>query len=185
MILIQACSGAQTPKQEIFNKEFNWTVTILENFVSVRADDWAKMQNRGAEAIETTTGEKIVNQTKSIFVFRNDDYNYFESNYQPFDPEVDGDYLESCKAVEEVLYNAFSSSIPGAKIARKRSTERIDGLEFQKLEFHIELPNKTVLTMLMYSRLFGKREFAVNICYVNELKAQKMLDSWRQSRFTR
>lgn len=61
----------------------------------------------------------------------------------------------------------------------------VDGLEFQTFKMEVEYPSKMVLNVLMFSRLFDKREFAVNIMYVDELKGQRMLDSWRQSKFTR
>lgn len=39
--------------------------------------------------MEQTAGGKIVNQAKTIFVFRQDQFDYLESNYQPFDTAKD------------------------------------------------------------------------------------------------
>lgn len=183
-IFFQSCNGQKTAKQEIHNKDFNWTITIPENFENVSSADWAKMQNKGADAIEKTFEGEVINQSKTIFVFKSDQLNYFESNHQPFDPSVDGDYLESCKAADEVLYETFKAQMPGVKIDKTRTVEKIDNLDFQALTMKVEYPNKMVLTLLMFSRLFDKREFAVNIMYVDKLKGQKMLDSWKQSKFT-
>lgn len=185
IIFFQSCTGQKAPKQEIHNNDFNWTITIPENFESVSSADWEKMQNKGADAIEKTYEGEVVRQAKNIFIFRSDQLNYFESNYQPFDPDVDGDYLESCKAVKEVLYETFMTQMPGVKIDTVTTVEKIDNLEFQTLTMKVEYPNKMVLNFLMFSRLFDKREFTVNIMYVDKLKGQKMIDSWRQSKFTR
>lgn len=185
IIFFQSCTGQKTPKQEIHNNDFNWTITIPENFESVSSADWEKMQNKGADAIEKTYEGEVVNQAKTIFIFRSDQLNYFESNYQPFDPDVDGDYLESCKTVKEVLYETFMTQMPGVKIDTVTTVEKIDNVEFQTLTMKVEYPNKMVLNFLMFSRLFDKREFTVNIMYVDKLKGQKMIDSWRQSKFTR
>ena len=34
-ITLQSCNGQTTPKKEIYNKDFNWTITIPENFEKV------------------------------------------------------------------------------------------------------------------------------------------------------
>src|SRR4051794_14185308 len=86
LTILYSCIGqSNSKKKEIFNKDFDWKIVIPEDFETVTAEEWAKFQNRGAEAIEQTYDEKIENYAKTIFVFRNDQFNYFESNYQPFD----------------------------------------------------------------------------------------------------
>ena len=130
-IIIQSCNGQNTSKQEIYNKDFKWTITIPENFQNVSKEEWSKMQNKGEEAIENTYGEEIINQSKTIFVFKSDQFNYFESNYQPFDVAIDGDYLESCKNVNNIIFETFKTQMPGIKIDSTSSVEKIDNLNFQ------------------------------------------------------
>lgn len=184
-ILIQSCSGQTTPKKEIHNKDFNWTITIPENFENVSSEEWKKIRNKGADAIEKTYEGEVINQTKTIFVFKSDQLNYFESNYQPFDTATDGDYLESCKNVNDMLYETFKTQMPDIKIDTIRSVEKIDGLEFQTFKMKVEYPNKMILNVLMFSRLFEKREFSVNMMFVDQIKGEKMLDSWKKSKFTK
>ncbi len=184
-ITLQSCNGQTTPKKEIYNHDFNWTITIPENFQNVSAEEWAKLQNKGAEAIEKTYEEKVINQSKTIFVFKSDQFNYFESNYQPFDISIDGDYLESCKNVNDILYETFKAQMPNIKIDTTKAVEKIDNLEFQTFKMKIEYPNKMVLNVLMYSRLFDKKEFTVNIMYVDNKKGQLMLEAWKKSKFTK
>lgn len=183
IISFQSSNGQKTPRQEIHNKDFNWTIVIPENFETVSSADWAKMQSKGADAIEKTYKEEVINHTKIIFVFKSDQLNYFESNYQPFDASIDGDYLKSCKAVGDVLYETFKAQMPGIKIDTARTVEKIDDLEFQKLSMKVHYNDQMVLNLIMFSRLFDKREFAVNIMYVDKLKGQQMLESWRESKF--
>jgi hypothetical protein len=184
-IVFQSCNGQTTPKKKIYNKDFNWTITIPENFQNVDAEEWAKLQNKGADAIEKTYDEKVINQSKTIFVFKSDQLNYFESNYQSFDIAIDGDYLESCKNVNNMLYETFKTQMPDIKIDSTSTVEKIDNLEFQTFKMKIEYPNKMVLNLLMFSRLFDKKEFSVNIMYVDNNKGQQMLESWRKSKFTK
>lgn len=183
--ILQCCKGQTTPKKEIYNSDFKWTITIPENFKQVSSEDWAKLQQKGADAIEKTYDEEVVNRAKTIFVFKNDQLNYFESNYQPFDIDVDGDYLESCRNVDNILYETFIAQMPGIKVDTTRTTEHIDGLEFQTFKLTVEYPNKMVLHLLMFSRLFDKREFTVSISYVDKSKGEEMLNSWKKSKFER
>ena len=183
--IVQSCNGQTSPSREIYNKEFNWTITIPENFENVSSEQWAKMQNKGADAIEKTYDNKVVNQTKVLFVFKSDQMNYFESNYQPFDTATDGNYLESCKNVNDMLYETFKTQLPDIKIDTTRTENKIDNLEFQTFKMRVEYPNRMVLNVMMFSRLFDKKELSVNIMYVDKKKGELMLNYWTKSKFTK
>ena len=169
----------------LYNEDFKWSIAIPENFNSVSPDEWEKLQNRGLEAIENTAGEEIINQVQTIFVFKNGDANYLESNHQPFDSSVDGDYLQSCKEVNDLLYQTFKSQLPNTTIERSTSVEKIDNLEFQTFKVKINLPNEKAMHSISYTRLFGKKEFSVNIIYLDNQQGEKMLKAWRNSKFNK
>ena len=124
-ILIQNCIGQTTAEKEIYDKVFNWTIIIPENFENVSSDEWKKMQNKGEDAMEKTYDIEVINQTKTIFVFKSDQLNYFESNYQPFDTLTDGNYLESCKNVNDMLYETFITQMPEIKIDTTRTVKKL------------------------------------------------------------
>jgi hypothetical protein len=183
-LFLISCNGqTKSDPKKLYNEDFKWTIVIPENFNNVSPEDWAKMQNKGADAIENTYGEEVVNQAKTIFVFKNADFNYLESNYQPFDVEVDGDYLESCKNVNEILYETFKSQMPNAVIDSSSSVEKISGLDFQTFKMKIDFPNGMTMHSFMYSRLFDKKEFSVNIMYVDDKQGEKMVNAWTNSKF--
>jgi hypothetical protein len=181
--LFAGCSRS-TPSVEVYNKDFNWTIVIPEGFDSVNTEDQAKMLDRGKTAIEDTYGEEIENKTKSIFLFRSGLTNYIEANQQPFDEAVDGDYLESRRALNTVLYETFADQIPGSKLDTATSIEKIDDLDFYKTEIVVTYPNAMVMNVLMYSRLFDNKDFSVNIMYTDEEKGKKMREAWLTSRFS-
>ena len=182
--LFQSCKGQAKPApKEIFNKEFNWRIQIPEGFETVPAEQWMKMQNKGADAIEKTYDAEVENNAKTIFVFKSDQFNYFESNSQPFDYASGSDYTESFRNVNNILYGTFEAQMPNANVDSVSSQETIDGKVFQTFKVTITIPNKIKMTYLMYSRLFGKREFTVNIMTVNEEKQKVLLNSWRNSKF--
>lgn len=180
-LIFHSSNGQETPKKELFNKEFNWTITIPENFENVSPEYLEELENKGLEAIEETYGDTPINKSTVIFAFRNKQ-NYFEANHQPFDVEVDGNYNEVWQEVNQILYNTFRAKIPTAKIDTTISNEIIDKLKFKKFEMKIKYQNQ-VMTYTMYNRLFGKKELTVNMVYSDKLKGQKMLESWRKSKF--
>jgi hypothetical protein len=141
------------------------------------------MQTRGAEAIEKTYDAKVENRATTIFVFQSDQLNYFESNYQPFDSETEGDYLESFKNVNKLIYGTFEAQLPQAKLDSSSSSEAINGKVFQTFKVNITIADKSVLEWVMYSRLFGTREFTVNIMTADEEKRKILLNAWRNSKF--
>lgn len=178
---------AQTKSEQrtIYNRDFKWTISIPAGFDTVSAEKWAKMQNRGAEAIEKTYDAKIENRAKTLFVFQNDQFNYFESNHQPFDTTEDGNYLESFKEVNNMLYGTFEAQMKEAKLDSSSSTQVISGLTFQTFKVVVSFPNKMVMNWQIFSRLFGKKEFTVNIMTVDKQKEKELLNSWLNSKFDR
>lgn len=182
--LFASCKGqTKAAPKTIYNKDFKWTISIPAGFDTVSAANWAKMQNRGAEAIESTYGAEVENNAKTIFVFQNDKFNYFESNYQFFDTATDGNYLESIRQVKDVVYGTFEAQMKGAKLDSSSSTQTISGLEFQVFKVVITLPNNIVLNWQMFNRIFGKKDFTVNIMTVDRTKEKELLDAWLNSKF--
>lgn len=171
------------PSREIYNKDFKWRVTIPEGFELVPDSVWTRMQNKGAAAIEMTIDKKVVNHAKTIFVFRSDQLHYFESNYQPYDPAKNGSYPQTCKVVDDVLYETFRTQLPNARLDSSLTKEAIGGLEFYVFNLRIHINERATLHMIMYSHLFGNKEFSVNIMYVDPAKGRSLLTAWKASSF--
>jgi len=185
-VLFLSCKGqAKSEQKTIYNSDFKWTISIPAGFDTVSADKWAKMQNRGAEAIEKTYDTPVENNAKTLFVFQSGQLNYFESNYQPFDTTKDGNYIEIFRGVNNMLYGTFEAQMKGAKLDSSSSTQVISGLTFQTFKVLITFPNKMVMNWQMFSRLFGKKEFTVNIMTVDKQKEKELLSSWLNSKFDR
>ena len=125
----------------------------------------------------------ILDETSRIFSFKTDQMNYFECSYQPFDPAADGDYLKTKQAVNDMLYKTLITQLQGVKVDTTMIVEKISNLEFHTFITTVKYPNKMILHMLLYYRLFDKKEFAMNIFYKDEEKGQQMLNAWKSSRF--
>lgn len=178
-----SCESKKTPETKFYNDEFKWSITIPKNFEVVSEQDWEKHQQKGADALEKTIGEEVINQSENIFIFRNGLSNYFEANKQPFDETVDGDYLEAFDAVNEMIIETFKSQMPEAKIDKKSGTEIIDNLEFQSCQITLSFPNNMTMKYEMFSRLFGKNEFTVNIIYIEDEIGKEIITAFKNSKF--
>jgi hypothetical protein len=178
------CSEREKAKERlIYNNDFKWTITIPEDFDTLTPKEWAKIQGQGADAIEKTYGTELENNAKTIFVFRNSKFNYFESNWQPYDTTGTASYEESCQAVNDMLYGTFEAQMPDVRLDSASSTENISGLQFRVFKVRIGLPEGKDLECRLYSRLFGNREFSVNITTLDKEKRAALLKAWRGSKF--
>ena len=184
ILFITNTYSQNSSKNEYYNGEFKWNIVIPENFQYVNSEEQKRLQKKGKDAVEKTFGEEVINQSKNIFAFNNGKFNYFDSSYQPFDTEIDGDYKTTCKGVNSIVYETINTQMPGSKIDTLFTKEIINNLEFQKFNLRVSLPNGIVMNMIMYSRLFDKKELSVNIIYVDEKKGKLMLEAWRNSTFS-
>jgi hypothetical protein len=179
-----SCTDADKTKDvTVHNEQFNWTIAIPDGFERETVEEMKELQERGAQAIEETFDTEIENLAKSIFVFKKDETNYFDSNHQPFDTAIDGDYLTSCNGVNQVIYETFMAQMPDVPMDSNSTTQMIDGLEFQQFNIVIDFPGDVKLTTHMYSRLFGTEELTINIMYVEPKSGEEMMASWLNSSF--
>ncbi len=171
------------PGKEYFYKPLKWKIVIPEGTKTVSNEEWNKLEEKGAAAIEKTYGEKIENTAKTIFVVKYDDRNYLEANQQPYDSIEDPDYPAYFRSVNDVLYTTFKEQIPNATIDSASTEEMIAGLTFQKFRISISLPNNMVIRIYMFSRPFGNKELTINMMFVDEEKGMMMMSAWKKSSF--
>lgn len=182
VLLLISCKEFNESKS-IYVDDFNWTIEIPKNFNSISEDKWNKVKELGEKGVEEAMNEEIVNEAVTIFVYKNGEFNNFESNYQPFNTEFDGNYLKSNNFVNQVMYKTFESQMPNAKMDSISSKQIIDGLEFYRFDINIDLPNGLKLKTVGFSRLFDKKELTINITYIDEKIGEQMLESFENSKF--
>lgn len=184
LIGFQSCnSQTKSNPKTVIIEEFKWTVTIPENFNSIEESEWNKMEEKGEDAIEKTIGEDIINQAVTLFAYKNGQFNNFEANWQPFDVEIDGEYLETYSEVNKMLYKTFETQMPKAKLDSISSTQKISGLVFHRFDITVDFPNGMKMKSIGFSRLFDKKEFTMNITSVDEKIGKIMLDAFLNSKF--
>lgn len=175
-------TAAQSPNV-YYNKEYKWTIILPEGLDTVNTTEWKKMQSKGKEAIEDTYGMEMKDEVRTLIVMRYDQFNYFESNSQPYDTTAFDSYAAGFNEVNEILYNTFKAQIPEAKLDSASSTVVIDGLEFRQFKVVIRLGETVELIWYMFSRLFGPNEFTVNIMTADRTKEKELMDAFFRSTF--
>ncbi|MGX1929612.1 hypothetical protein [Flagellimonas sp. 2504JD4-2] len=185
LVLTASSCKSQTKSEPktITVDEFNWTITIPENFVQIEEEAAQKIQKRGLDALGETVGEEVINRTIPVFFYQNGFGNMMECNWQPYDSDVDGEYLETNKLVQEAIFQTYELQLPDAPLDSVSSVQIIDDLEFQKFEVVIGLPNGNQLKGVTYNRLFDNRDFTFTVMYVDKEIGQKIMDSFTQSNF--
>ncbi len=182
-LLSISCSNRKKTAQEFYDENFKWKITIPDNLEAANPEKWEKTRQKGKQMIEDTYNDEVGDYTIPIFTFNDGQFNVFESMYETFDPEVDGDFLENNKFVNEILYETFITQMPGIIVDTLTTIEQIDNLDFYVFKIKVTYPNEITLNILMYSRLFDKKSFGLNIIYREEEIGQKMLDAWKNSTF--
>jgi len=182
-ILFQICIGQSPSKKEFYSKDFNFRITLPENFIAMDSVEMASMNKKGAAYMDKANNSKVENHSILLFSIKTDLVNHFNCSYQPFNPAVDGDFVTLWMGVNNMIYKTVTTQLQGVKVDTTISVEKISNLEFHTFKARVEYPNKTVMCMLTASRLFGKRMFTANIVYKDEEKGQQMLNAWRNSIF--
>ena len=182
--VLPGCKGQSDSKQQtLYYDDFHWRITIPENFVNVHPDASPKLQDKGVQTVENSSVEQGDDEIRTIFVFKNGDFNYLESSYQLFDPAADGSYTASCKDDREIVFETLRTQMEMTKIDSVSTVQTVGGLEFQTFEIEVIFPNGTKWRSLIYNRLFGNRNFSVNITYVDEKSGERLLKAWLGSVF--
>jgi hypothetical protein len=184
LLLLASCEDKVTTQDAVIDMPlFNWHMKIPDGFEKETQAEWDEIKAKGTEVIEESMDEKIEGEVETIMVFKKDDSNYFDANYQDYDSLDSGGYLQSCKNVNEVIYETFLAQMVDLQIDSSSTTVMIDGLEFQQFNIVVQFPSDVKLTTHMYSRLFNDTELAINIMYQDAEYGQQMVDAWMTSSF--
>jgi hypothetical protein len=163
--------------------DFGWTMMVPAAFKAVSDAEVKRINQKGKVAIEETIDQEIPLNTKAIFNYRKDFMHYMEANYQPYDVKKDGAYLETNRAIYDVVYQTFEREMPDAKIDTAQEFETVNGLQFSRFKVKIRLDAKFQIKMYMYNHLFGNKDLTVTFMFVDAKIGDEMLRNWRQSIF--
>lgn len=182
-LAISAFSQSDSTETVFISTEFKWKIVIPNGYRPMGEEEWGKMQKRGLDALEKANDVQIDNQTVTLFVYRKDQVDYLEANWQPMDDDMIEDYDETRTVIGDAIFKAMQQQIPVAKIDSSYSKEKIDGLDFYVFTLKVPLPGDRMMRMILYSRLFGNKEFSFNCIAVRDERLKEILDAFRNSSF--
>lgn len=117
-------------------------------------------------------------------IFKKDNYNYFIIHIKDYDPAVDGDYNDAVVNTNNVLYETYRQTFKNAKIDTVTSSEKIDGVTFDRYSIKIEIPPKTNMKILSYSTYKEGKDIAVSVAYSNDEIGEEILKALRSAKFS-
>lgn len=185
MLFLQYCIAQ---KKEFHSAEFGWTIAIPEGFEIMDRNDWEAKREKGLDLVEKTYNADldsldILESNKTLLILKQGQFNHLEVSMQFFDPGVDGNFEEANEAVSQILYETFTSQMPGVPIETSESREKIAGKEFLRNDFVLTFPNGMKYRAYMFTTLIGKKMFSVNVMFVDDKQGKLMLDALKASKF--
>lgn len=186
LLIFRLSANAQTGGETFYSKEFNWTIELPAGFEKVSDAEWDRKKEVGLNAVEETLDadlNDILIPNKTLFVVKKGVSDLMEVNLQAFDPANDGDYEESVKTVWGVIAQTFKAKMRDAVVTHEIGSEVISNLKFLKSTIIITLKNNMKIYSISYNRLFGKKDFTMNIMYMNGKNGKLLMDAWKSSVF--
>lgn len=162
-----------------------WTAHYPKSWQVLTDQEVASMEGRGEEAMEETLGGELVISHHNLLWLKKDNFNSMTSNYQVFDPSVDGSYEENEKMTTDVLESTYAQQ--GLQFESKTENVTIDGLTFTMWETTIFSPDRTdtIMSQRMYMRLINNRiALLLNINYSNPTDRDELFAIVNSSKFS-
>ena len=175
----------KTERKVIKNELFSWEITLPENFYDINKDKWIDIKESGEKLIVNDSRLNITDKSKTIFVVENGEFNRFESNYTLTENFIapNSNFENSMKKLNIVLFDSFRSKVLDAKIDSLTSFETIDNLKFMKFEINTKFEDGLTIKSKSYKRQFEDKILSINIIYMNEYEGNKIMKSFRDSKF--
>ncbi|MEP6676612.1 MAG: hypothetical protein ABJA78_15730 [Ferruginibacter sp.] len=174
VLLFAGCKNSIKTKQYNF-PPVEWTIAVPEDFVPMNTSEIKAQNEKGLKVIEKAMDTAIeINPTRTLISLQKDKLNNFSATITSFDPKTDGSWIDVNEGLKAIIYQTFTTQMPGVVVDTSSSVETIDGLEFQVFRSKLTYPNKMVMNSFLYSKLYKGYDFGISMAYVDE-KAGKEL----------
>ncbi|MDQ7947561.1 MAG: hypothetical protein REI78_06490 [Pedobacter sp.] len=186
ILFLTACSSpnSQQQAQQFINEEIGWTIEIPTGFNSLNPHELAQQDEKGKQAVESGTGQKVVaGKLVHLLNFQKDQLNSLNATIQLFDQRKEN-YQTANQATKKAIFDAYAAQ--KIKIDTSSFTNSYAGESFHGFLIKIYAPNGEVLMhQLMLSQLRRGYDFAININYNNENDATLIMDALKNSKFSK
>lgn len=184
-LLFFNCQGQELSDQiQIVDKITGFKMDLPEGFEQLTDSEMSKMMTIGKEKIDNVYHSDIELSGGDPMMFKKDNYNYFIIHIKDYDPAVDGDYNDAVVNTNNVLYETYRQTFKNANIDTFSSSEKIDGVTFDRYSIKIEIPPKTNMKILSYSTYKEGKDIAVSVAYSNDEIGEEILKALRSAKFS-
>lgn len=182
LLLAISCNGKTRKDNELFVKQFNWSIMIPDFLIEGNKTAWKEVQKRGEESMENTLDVALKNKVNTIFILKSGQDDFFESTNEKYKGN-EIEYNETIENTYSVFYETLITQLKNSTIDTIKTTENIDGIVFKRIDFKLKFANGLEKTSVIYSALINANILTVSVMYANEEKGQLMIESLRSSKF--
>lgn len=167
------------------NEKLGWDFPVPRGWKVLSRREIERLEGKGRKTVDEAAGGNVRDNHVALLHLRKSPTATFTSTAQVFDPMKDGNYRDRQEALFSIIANTYRSQ--GIPTDVRRSTERIDNLDFEVLKLTLYSVNrqKVVLHQLVYDRLMNGRSLLISITYSNHKDGDELLQAVRSSRFTK
>ncbi len=154
-----------------------------KGFDSVSTAEWDRLKNVGRKATLKNTSIKVMPSYKTILVYKKPKFNCIDLSYKIIDSTNIEDYINNQKIAANTIYETFEVQLPNSTIDTSFYDEKISGLLFHVFKMTINISENKVVELLSYNRIFGDKDFNLNISSTDKENQKLLIDAWRNSKF--
>lgn len=185
LLLINHLHSQQSDKKYSF-RQVSWAITLPDDFTIVDSADESASMERGKKAIEEANNIKAdFSTTTTLISAIKDTYNYFNATITPFDSKKDGNYLNNNRELKKMVYKTFSEKMPNGKIDSVTTTQKIDGLTFDKYSLTINISGKASFSMVILTKLYKGYDFGITYVYLDDKIREQIETMLENSKFNK
>ncbi|AXG72072.1 hypothetical protein KORDIASMS9_04334 [Kordia sp. SMS9] len=166
------------------SKEIGWQLKVPKGWEIITKSQKDDYSQKGKKVFKDVHDMDVDDSSvKDLIAFKKDKYNIFLSNSESFKETYEGEWKESSANLKSILYDTYKSK--GINVDSMATiTERIDGLDFERIGFVIYgSDGEVILNQLYYRKLINGVAFNVILNYNNEKDKRIMQDALFSSKF--
>jgi hypothetical protein len=186
LFIFLSCKGQESKREELRFKEVGWILSIPENSNLLNKKQIDSLQKATNQKLENSYGPQIdFGSTKTLFLFRNGEYNTFGSTINRYNSSGFSSWHDSYAATKSMMMDMFKAQKPNMEILDTSSGKEVIGnRKFEKFYIKTYYPSLN-LTMhtYWYCRLQNAYDFSINVSYTEETVGKQFIEIIKASKF--
>jgi hypothetical protein len=164
ILLLNIFSCKESNLVHFEDKESGWEFDYPKEWKIVPGSEVLKLEGKGKENLETSTGTDIAITHKNLIYIRKNETTTFTGVMQAYDSVANGSYEAAIEEIFALLSESYKSKEDVLDYSARRKEIKIDDLDFYVFEFTLidKITREILLNQYFYQRHFDNR-FSLSI----------------------